>query len=309
VIAYTVTGGLRADVLTDLVQGLALMLGLGVLLAVLVSHAGGPGAAWALAAAPRAAPGPPAGVLDSLETWLVPIVGSVTAQELAARVLACRTPGVARRSSLFASGLYLGVGLVPVGVGLLGARLLPGLADAEQILPALARQHLHAAGYVLLLGALVSAILSTVDSNLLSASSLVTHNLVLRAWPGASERAKLRLARAGVVVAGATACLLAFSREGVYDLVEEASAFGGAGLAVAMAFGLGSRFGGRGAALAAMLAGIAVQVGGTYVWHVPHPFTASLAASVAAYALAGVAGRLRPGSARTPPSRPAGRIP
>src|SRR3990172_3751557 len=116
------------------------------------------------------------------------------------------------------------VGMMPVVLGLLGATLLPGLEDPELILPSIARAHLHGLLYVLFAGALVSAILSTVDSNLLSAASLVSHNLILPLLPGAAERTKVRLARAGVVVAGLLAYALAFSSEGVYRLVEDASA-------------------------------------------------------------------------------------
>lgn len=288
VIAYTVTGGLRADVVTDLVQGVALIVGLAVLLVVVVAHTGGPAAAWAIASAPRApASLPEAGLFARAETWLVPIVGSITAQELAARVLACRTPGIARNTSVAASALYLSVGLIPVSLGLLGARLVPGLTEHEQVIPVLARTHLHAGLYVVLAGALISAILSTVDSNLLAAASLVAHNGVLRVWTSASERQKLLVARAGVLAAGGVACALAFSRESVYALVEEASAFGGAGMAVALCAGLWTRFGGPWAGLAAIVTGVIVQLGGTYVRPMAQPFTWSLVASAAAYAVVG----------------------
>ena len=49
VILYTGSGGMRADVITDLVQGIALILGLAVLLIVVVAHVGGAGAALDLA--------------------------------------------------------------------------------------------------------------------------------------------------------------------------------------------------------------------------------------------------------------------
>ena len=52
---------------------------------------------------------------------------------------------------------------------------------------------------------------------------------------------------------------------------------------VAMTFGLLTRFGGRGAGLAAMSAGIATQLAGTYLLHWRAPFTISLVISAAAY--------------------------
>jgi Na+/proline symporter len=213
----------------------------------------------------------------------VPIVGSITAQELAARVLACRTPEVAQRSSLLAAGLYLVVGMIPVTLGLIGMGLLPGLDDSEAVIPALAERHLHGVLRVVLLGALVSAILSTVDSNLLSASALLSHDLIPPREGGAAGPSRLRLARTLVVVLGIAAFSLALSHESVYGLVESASAFGGGGLAVAMGFGLLTRFGGRSSALAAIVSSLVVQVGGTWILPIAAPMAASCLVSLVVY--------------------------
>jgi Na+/proline symporter len=282
VILYTGTGGMRADVITDFVQGIALIVGLAILLIVVVGHAGGPGHALALAATSAARPHPHEGAWLAWEAWLVPIVGSITAQELASRVLACRTPVVAQRSSLLAGGLYLVVGMIPIALGLIGGATLGHLDDAEAVIPTLARQHLGGMAQVLLLGALVSAILSTVDSNLLSASALLSRDVLPR-LAAAGGRTQLRLARVLVVMLGLAAFGLAMSHASVYGLVEEASAFGGGGMAVAMTFGLLTRFGGWRSALAAMLVSMVVQVGGTWVWPIAAPMTVSCLASLGVY--------------------------
>jgi len=293
VILYTGTGGMRADVITDLVQGIALILGLAILLGVVIAHLGGVGHAVALATAPVAArPRVPESAWLAWEAWLVPIVGSITAQELASRVLACRTPTIARRSSLYAGGLYLAVGMIPVALGLIGAATLAPLSDPEAVIPTLARQHLNGLFEVLLLGALISAILSTVDSNLLSASALLSRDV----WPRAAapgERAQLLIARGLVVALGLLAFGIAMSHESVYGLVEEASAFGGGGMAVAMTFGLLSRFGGGRSALAAMLVSMVVQIGGTWVWRIPAPMTVSCLLSLVVYVAVAVWERRR----------------
>ncbi len=297
VIVYTTSGGLLADATTDLIQGILLTLGLMVLLVAAVGALGGAAGAVRVLEGSRLdmfglSKRP---LLAVVEAWLVPIIGSVTAQELVSRVLATRSPIVARRSTLVATGVYLTVGLIPVTLGLLGAALAPDLADPEQVLPSLARTHLHGVLYVLFAGALVSAILSTVDSNLLSAASLVSHNLILPFLPGASEARKVRLARVGVVTAGLAAYGLAFSSAGVYQLVEDASAFGGAGVFVVMAFGLFTGFGGARTAHATLCVGMALQLAGTYFGLVPYPFTVSFAASLAVYLFVGAweTGRLR----------------
>jgi len=282
VILYTGTGGMRADVMTDLIQGIALIVGLVILLVAVVAHMGGPGpalsTAWASAAGPHATH---EGAWIGLEAWLVPIVGSITAQEMASRVLACRTEAVARRSSLLAAGLYLAVGFIPLTLGLLGARLIPGLEKPESVIGLLADRHLHGLLQILLYGALISAILSTVDSNLLSASALVSQDLLLRWTP--SDRMRLRTARWLMVFFGGIAYLLAVSHQSVYGLVEEASAFGGGGMAVAMSFGLLSRIGGGASAVAAMVTSMVVQVVGTWIWPIPAPMTTSCLVSLPVY--------------------------
>lgn len=285
VIVYTILGGLYADVVTDLVQGIALIIGLVVLFYVVTQAAGGVGPAFAEIPPERLQPfgHPDEPLLATIEKWAIPITGSVIAQELIARVLAVRSPQLARRASLMGGTLYLTLGLIPVAIGLIGARLLPGLEEPEQLLPAIAQQHLSTFLYVLFAGALVSAILSTVDSALLAAAALVEHNLVLPLKPGMSERAKIRVARLGVLGAGLIAYTLALHAEGVYELVVESSAFGGAGIFIVVVFGLFTTFGGARAAGTAIIVGIGAWIAGKYLIGWPTPYLLSLAAAAMSY--------------------------
>jgi Na+/proline symporter len=207
----------------------------------------------------------------------------VIAAELVARVIAARSPQVAQRSALLAGGIYLAFGLIPVSIGLLGFSLLPGLAEPEQLLPLIAQEYLPPVLYMLFAGALVSAILSTVDSVLLVSASLVSHNLILPLRPGLPEHHKIRLARGGVAVFGVVAYIIALHAEGVYGLVEEASAFGSAGLFTVVVFALFTRIGGSYSAFASLLGGIMAWIGGAYLWPVSYPYLASLAVAGAAF--------------------------
>src|SRR5690606_15420808 len=125
--------------------------------------------------------------------------------------------------------------------------------------------------------ALVSAILSTVDSALLAAGGLVSHNIVVQLRPGLGDAAKVRVARVAVACFGAVAYVMALRAERVYALVEEASSFGSAGIVTVVVFGLFTRIGGRGSALAALLIGVIVWVVGAYVLWLPYPYLTSLA--------------------------------
>jgi Na+/proline symporter len=183
---------------------------------------------------------------------------------------------------------YLVLGLIPVAVGLAGAVLLPGLEDPEQILPALGQKYLPGALYVIVAGALISAILSTVDTTLLVCSSLVSHNIIVAARPDMSERTKVHVARAGVATFGVLAYFIALHAAGVYALVEEASSFGSAGIFVVVTLGLFTRWGGSLAAGASLLAGVITWIAGAYLFDARLPYLTSLAASLAAYAVVAI---------------------
>lgn len=285
-IAYTAAGGLLADAITDAVQGLALAVGLIVLAVVIAGVVGGPAALLASEPPERVALVADTG-WATLEAWAVPICGSVLAQELVGRMLGARSPAVARGAALGGGVLYVAVGLVPVFLGFAGARLVPGLEDPEQILPRLARDHLGTVGFVLFAGALTAAILSTVDSALLAAGAIVEHNLVVPVRPDLTDAQRLRIARAAVVAAGVVAWALALAVDGVFTLVEEASAFGSAGLFVVATAALFTRFGGPYAAGSGLAVGLGSWVMGAHVLALPTPYLVSLAAAGGAYALVG----------------------
>lgn len=289
-IAYTVLGGLLADAVTDLIQGGLLILGLVALAAVVVASQGGLSAAIAGVDTARISvvgPEVTPTFFGILEEYAIPIAGSVVAVELLSRVIAARSPGVARNGAVIAGGLYLAVGIIPVFLGLAAARLVPNLADAEQFLPALALEMLPTAGYVIFVGALISAILSTVDTILLVAGGLLAHNIVGPVFQVTDERLKLRLARGGVLLFGVIALYLALGGRGVAELVEESSSFGTAGTLVVVSFGLFTKFGGPRAAGLTLLGGLAVYALATAIG-LPYPFITSLATSVVLYVIGGL---------------------
>jgi Na+/proline symporter len=297
VIIYTVAGGLLADVVTDFVQSIGIVIGLAILLlAVGNAHGGLPELVASidperlgLFSTANASP------LELVEAWAVPVCGSLLAVEMLSRILGCKTAATARNATLIGAAIYLVVGLIPVTMGLVGPDLLPGLEEPEQLVTALAERHLSTFLYVLFAGALISAILSTVDSCLLAAGSLVSHNLIVPLNPSMTDRQKVRTARIGVAVFGLIAYVIALYGGTIYELVETASALGSAGIFVVGLFGLFSRrFGGAPSAYAALVAGVVVWAAGEYWLEWSTPYVIALAASLAAYVLAAAAARRAP---------------
>ena len=285
VVVYTVAGGLLADVVTDFVQSIAIMVGLVVLL-VAVGHAyGGLSALTGMIDPERMAlfSTADATLLEIVEAWAVPICGSLLAVDMLSRILGCKTAATARNATLLGAAIYLTVGSIPVLIGLAGPTLVPNLDEPEQLVAVLAQQHLSTFLYVLFAGALISAILSTVDSCLLAAASLVSHNLILPLVPSLGERGKIRCARLGVVGFGIAAYVIALHAEGIYELVATASAFGSAGIFVVGLFGLFSRVGGAPSAYAALLAGMLVWAAGEYWLDWATPYVAAVGAALLAY--------------------------
>jgi Na+/proline symporter len=290
VIVYTVVGGLLADVYTDFVQSIGIVIGLVVLFVAIGNAHGGVGeliasidpARLALFSTADATP------LEILEAWAVPVCGSLLAVELLSRILGCKTAATARNATLVGAGLYLVVGVIPVVLGLAGPTLAPGLDEPEQLVAVLAERHLSTFIYVLFAGALISAILSTVDSCLLAAASLVSHNLIVPLKPALTDRQKILTARIGVAAFGIMAYVIALYAGGIYELVATASAFGSAGIFVVGLFGLFSRVGGPLSAYAALVAGIVVWAAGEYFLDWSTPYVAAILSALAAY-LAGAA--------------------
>ena len=283
-ILYTMFGGLMADAINDFIQGVVVALGLIIVFAGVLPHAGGVDAIARVLADPTRVHPLPQGesALTIAERWAIPVLGSVLATELIGRILGARTVQVAKRSSYAAAVLYVTIGCIPLLLGLLGPQLAPGLEDGEQLLPHIARTMLPTALYVLFAGALISAILSTVNSTLLVAAALLEHNLIVPVFDVSDEKRKVLIARVGVMAFGVIAYFLAQGAEGVFALVEQASALGSSGTLITVCFGLFTAWGGPKAAIATLTIGTVSYLAASFSG-MTAPFLFSVAASFATY--------------------------
>lgn len=303
VIIYTAAGGLMATAVTDLVQGLALLIGLAVLFLAVLDHVGGFQAGVALIEPGRLAffTAPDMSGWELAESWAVPICGATLAAEAIARILGAKSAATARNAAITGGVLYFTIGLIPVYLGLVGPALVPGLDDPEQIIPTLARDYLTTFAYIVFTGALISAILSTVDSALLAAGGLISHNVVVPLWPRTGERTRLLLSRSAVVVLGLIAYALALQAQGVYDLIATAVSFGTAGVFICGVIGMFTSFGGRFAAYAALLTGAFIWFFGEYIADWTTPYMISLVSALLAYMLMALLERGRIGTSQRLP--------
>ncbi len=289
--AYTTIGGLLADSVTDLLQGLVVIIGLIVLSVVIAGVTGGLGAVLAATPATKLQLlGGEEGALDKLERVVIAVCGSLVAIELISRYLGSRSAEVARVGTMAGGVLYLTMGLLPVFLGLAAATLAtsdPGLerqlGASEQIVATLARYYMPTIGYVIFAGAIVSAILSNVHATLHAPAAQVSNNIVVRWLPRLDAGGRLWAARLTVLVLSAIAFALALTSDRIKDLVETASAFGSAGVLVTTVFALFTRIGGPLSAIAAVSCGMAVWGIGGAVLEWRAPYIIALASSTLAY--------------------------
>jgi solute:Na+ symporter, SSS family len=298
VIAYTYYGGLMGDVLTDLIQGLILALSLLGMLWVVLDHQGGVlPSVDSIDRSRLSLFKDGEGVVAQLDRFCVPVLGSLVAQELVARVVASSSGRIAKRASFWASGLYLFVGAAPVLLGLIGPELVPHLDDPEQLLPVLARRLLPSFWYGVFSCALISAILSTIDSVLLSSAALLSHNLVVPIFGLETEAQKLRSVRGLVALSGIVSLWIALHAVSIYELVEQASAFGTAGVLVTTLVALFLPKACTSAAISALGVGLVMTPLAEYVLGWPAPFLTSIAAATGTYFAVALVRSSRPESA------------
>jgi Na+/proline symporter len=199
--------------------------------------------------------------------------------------VASKSALIARRSALLGGGIYLVLGAIPVLLGLVAREMLPPTEEFEQVLPLLSRHLLGELGFIILAGALVSAILSTVDSCLLACGALIVQNLVGQRANSLSDAGRLRLTRLSVTGLGLVAFVIATFGVSVHSLVEESGALGSAGLVVAGLFGLFTRVGGTRAALSSLLLGAVTYVLAEHVLELDVAYLTSLGGAALGYAL------------------------
>jgi sodium/proline symporter len=268
VVIYTFTGGFRAVAWTDLLQGLLMVVALVVLPCVVIARLGGPGAMVAELASQSD------GLLrldggNALRFAVGAIIGSLGIglgypgqPHVVIRFMAMRDEADIKRARWIS--LIWGI-LVFSGAILLGLAtraLFKELPDAETALPIVAVDMLPGFLAGMMLAAILAAICSTADSQLLVAASAVAHDIIHKVFGREmTERARVTVDRISVVVLGLIALLFAAGQvRVVFDFVLYAWSGLGAGFAPALILSFfWKRTTGRGV-VAGMIVGLLVTV-------------------------------------------------
>jgi solute:Na+ symporter, SSS family len=239
---YTLMGGMWSVTLTDAVQITLVLLGLVVLGFTVVTHLGD---GEVIAGASRLfheTPGHKRALIPmenatAFWSWVnllvIAALGNLTGQDLMQRIFAAKSERVACLACWIAGAVYILFGAIPVLLGLAANLLFP--EDVQvRILPALAGLFLSPALAVVFIVALVSAVLSTIDSAILAPASVLSQNVFSR-W---TRMPLLKLNRLAVLLVAACSLGMAYAGENAYRLLEDAYAVTLTGLFVPMMFGL-----------------------------------------------------------------------
>lgn len=259
---YTLMGGMWSVTLTDAVQISLVLIGLVVLALVALSELGA-GSVWGGLVRVGKETEPAmlepfptknlAAFLGWLGVFLTGALGNLPGQDLMQRVFAAKSAATARWACIIAGLGYLTFGLIPLLLALVGNLLFPDDVQSE-ILPALAHAFLHPAVAVVFVVALLSAVLSTIDSAILSPASVLAEN-VLAKFSGHDSLALNRYSVLGVALCSLA---LAYAGQSAYNLLESAYALTLVGLFVPLTIGLYSQPRSGYPALASMLLGTGI---------------------------------------------------
>lgn len=232
-IAYTAIGGLWAVAITDVFQLIILILGLVIVVPVALSHLGSPSEVWQVYVEQK---GAAASLLPSQKAlgdyywvwWdyaLLLILGGIPWQVYFQRVLSAKNEDIAVRLSLLAGVVCLIAAVPAVMIGIIGSAAdwtamgLPEPENAASVLPHVIRYLSNPLVATIGLGAIAAAVMSSVDSSILSASSMFSWNIYRPLIkPDVSSENLMKVIKRSIWIIGMTATLLALKLESVYQL-------------------------------------------------------------------------------------------
>lgn len=203
---YTAAGGLAAVVYTDVMQALVLLIGATLITYFALDAVG----SWSAVVA--ATPPEMLSIIRPLDDPTMPWSGLVigvpllgfyfwcTNQFIVQRVLGARDIQQARWGALFAGLLKLPVLFVMVFPGLMARLLYPDLAQPDLVFPKLITELLPWGIKGLVLAGLLAAIMSSIDSTLNSASTLVTMDFVKRLRPSTADQRLVVIGRVTTII-------------------------------------------------------------------------------------------------------------
>jgi len=265
VMVYTYVGGMWAVSIADVVQTVVIIGGLLFLAFDTVGQVGGLQALIAETPHGFFDMIPQAGFQSSVEyiaAWITIGLGSIPQQDVFQRVNAAKSENTAVYASYFSGIMYLTVAFIPLAIGLAAKTLYPELmkGDTQMIIPQMVLQNGTLFMQVMLLGALLSAIMSTASGAILAPATIVGENIIRPMYPRMQDKQLLRIMRLAVVGITCVSATMAISFNNIYELVAQASSLSLVSLFIPLTAGLYWKRANKLGALLSMLLGMGVWI-------------------------------------------------
>ncbi|OBW95023.1 sodium/pantothenate symporter [Gallibacterium salpingitidis] len=235
---YTFIGGFRAVVLTDAIQGTVMIFGTILLLGGVIYAAGGVESAVNKLTAIDPALVSPYGPNEMLSFsfmtsfWVLVCFGVVGLPHTAVRCMSYKDSKALHRGMIIGT---IVLGIIMFGMhlaGALGRVIIPDLTIPDQVIPALMVKVLPPIIAGIFLAAPMSAIMSTIDAQLIQSSSIFVKDLYLSAKPEATKNQK-KISRFSSLITLLLSILLIFAALNPPDMIIWLNLFAFGGLEAA----------------------------------------------------------------------------
>lgn len=189
-------------------------------------------------------------------------LGNIPSQDLMQRMFSARDEKVAQYACYIAGIAYILFGALPVILGFVSIYMAQhsvfALGPDVSVLPALAKGFLPPWLAVVFVVVIVAAVMSTINSAILSPATVLTQNILYKIKFVRENIDQLKLNRICVVFMAVCALITVFSGERAYGLLESAYSIPLVGLFVPLAFGVYSKTKNEVPAVVSMLTGISI---------------------------------------------------
>ena len=145
-------------------------------------------------------------------TSMLIVVGSVylVGPDMYSRLLSAQSPEIARKSAIISAFILVPLAFLITSLGIFARSIYPNISP-EQAIPTLMTGLLSPSMAGIVAAALLAAFMSSADTSLMTATSILTLDIYRKAKPKSSERALMAISRLGVLLIGISALALAIS--------------------------------------------------------------------------------------------------
>lgn len=281
VIIYTSLSGFYGVVYSDAIQGILLLIVIGLFLPITALQKVG-GIGTLIQSVPESffSLEIDSSIISYLFVYLLYFMSGPPYWQ---RAFAASDSGSARRGSFGGNIIIILYSLSVTVVGICGFVLIPsfpaGISD-EMLIPVMVKEFFHPLLYALTITSFMAIVMSTIDSYLLLAAQTVSTDIAKAVKPDISDRQQLKLSKYAVVVLGILSLFFALRAENILDSLVFSMSYFSACIAIPAMATLLSRKTTRTGILCGMIGGLITAVVWKELLHNPYGLSEAIAGSI-----------------------------